>query len=115
MFKGHAISDIIELIEFRPTDRIIEVDIDFKTHTTKRDDGTYPYPDNDLLLNKFGETEALIIAGFHIWDCAEKLARRAYERKSNVLADEDLTELFGFSKELFLETGKDKPWPWQEY
>ncbi|MCJ7817037.1 MAG: hypothetical protein MUP55_04230 [Candidatus Aenigmarchaeota archaeon] len=136
IFKGHAISHVIEL---RPTDRIIEADIDFKIHTTKKDDGTYPYPDNDLLLNKLGKTEFLTVAGFHMWDCVEKIAKRSHECGIKTLVDEDLTEFFGFrikdksfcihkypgynhmeddhghAKELFLENRKGKPWLWQQY
>jgi arabinogalactan endo-1,4-beta-galactosidase len=73
-----------------------------------------------------------------MWDCVEKLARRAHERGIDVLVDEDLTEFFaGRLKDrdfkvksyptydarkhqrsmfdMFMEARRNKPWLWQEY
>ena len=77
VFDGSSVSDIIEL---QKSDKVIEVGLDFKTHTTKRVNGEYPYPDQDYILNQLGKTNVIRIAGFHMWDCVEKLAKRAYER-----------------------------------
>ncbi len=85
------VSDVIKLHQ---TDKIIRVGLDSKEHRTKRDDGTYPYPDQDYIINQLIPVDVLRVAGFHMWDCVEKLARRAYERGIDVLVDEDLTELF---------------------
>lgn len=135
LFKNHKISDIIEI---QLLDKIIEVDLDFKTHTTKQPNGEYPYPDQDYILNQLNGTQVLRIAGFHMWDCVEKLAKRSYEVGLDTLVDEDLTEFFpGRLKdpdfevdkyptynprknsdsgyELFMEVRKNKPWLWQEY
>lgn len=73
-----------------------------------------------------------------MWDCVEKLAKRAYEKGLDVLVDEDLTEFFSwrlrdpnfrvdkystynpkkdgpvFFKN-FMEARKQKPWLWQNY
>ncbi|MBN1644636.1 hypothetical protein JW851_01170 [Candidatus Woesearchaeota archaeon] len=135
IFNGHKISDIIILKEH---DKIFEVGMDFKTHTTESN-GKNPYPDNDLILDQLGNIKALRVAGFHIWDCVNKLARRAYERGLDTLVDEDLTELFsliieypGFRVEKypsynprksgdntlfeeFMQERKDRPWLWQKY
>ncbi len=130
IFDGSSVSDVIEL---RETDRIIKVGLDFKTHTTK-----HLYPDPDFILDQLGDVKIIRIAGFHLWDCVEKLARRAYERELDTLVDEDLTELFasrikdpdfridkyptynprkyGDSMfEIFMEARRNKPWLWQDY
>lgn len=135
IFNGHAISDVILL---QPTDKIIEVGLDFSTHTTQLPNETYPYPDSDFILDQLGDIQKIIVTGFHLWDCVEKLAKRAYERGLNTLVDEDLTE-FLFRRiddedfkidtyptynpregsellfELFMNARKDKPWLWQNY
>ncbi len=63
IFNNGSMSDVIEL---QRQDRIIENGMDIKTHITKRPDGSYPYPDQDYILNQLGETNKLVIAGFHI-------------------------------------------------
>lgn len=82
------------LINKDPADQVHLVDMDFLTHSHRRDDGGYSYPNMDKLLEEFGEVNYLRIAGFHFGDCVDKLARIAYERGINTLVDEDLTELF---------------------
>jgi len=135
IFNGHEISDVIKLKE---SDNLIEVGLNFKTHTTKQPNGKYPYPNEDFILNQIGDIKSIRIAGFHMWDCVQKLAKKAYERGLNVLVDEDLTEFFsgrisdpdfkfdeyptydprkfgeqGF--ELFMKARKNRPWLWQDY
>lgn len=129
-----TVSDIIELQEW---DKVIKVGLDSATHNTERPDGTHPYPDQDFILNQLGDLQILRVAGFHMWDCVEKLARRAYERGIEVLVDEDLTEFFigrlrdpafrvdkyptfdprtlGSLYEDFIENRRGKPWLWQDY
>ena len=130
------VSDVIDL---RNDDRIIQVGMDSKTHRTKKEDGEYPYPNQDHILNQLMPVDELVVSGFHMWDCVDKLARRAYEREINTLVDEDLTEFFphrilkdrdfrvkryptynpkrrgGGSFQRFIEARKDKPWLWQDY
>lgn len=124
-FRGSEISDVVEL---RRDDKVIEVELSFKEHTA----GNYPNP--HFILDKLNGVQVLRIGGFHLWDCVEKVAKRAYERGRDVLVDEDLTELltyrvlkegFEFDKfptfypedrqelEILRETRKDKPWMWQ--
>jgi hypothetical protein len=135
LLDGTNISDIIDV---RPVDRIIYVGMDEKTHRTKGKDGKYPYPDQDYILNQLGTISKLRIGGFHMWDCVEKLARQAYKRNLDVLVDEDLTEFFGWmigkadfrvdrypnydprsggqrELEWFMDARKGKPWLWQDY
>lgn len=135
VFDGSPVSDVIKI---QPSDRIIEVGLDFKTHTTKQQNGEYLYPDQDYILNQLNGTKVIRVAGFHMWDCVERLARRAYERGINTLVDEDLTEFFsmmlkdqdfrvdkyptynarkhqGRFFDIFMEARKDKPWLWQDY
>lgn len=130
IFNDSILSDVIDL---RPEDKIIKVGVSFKTHIVEK-----IYPDQDYILSQLNEATIIKIAGFHMWDCVEKLAKRAYEKKLNVLVDEDLTEFFPwrlndedfrtnryptyqprkegfiFFKN-FIETRKEKPWLWQNY
>lgn len=135
LFNGHEISDVIEI---QPSDKIIEVGLDFKTHTTKQSNGEYLYPDQDYTLNQLNGVRIIRIAGFHMWDCVERLAKRAYEKGLDVLVDEDLTEFFawrikeedfridkyptynakkyqGSMFKDFMEARKERPWLWQNY
>ncbi|HJX50822.1 MAG TPA: hypothetical protein VJ438_05155 [Candidatus Nanoarchaeia archaeon] len=137
VFNGSPVSDVVDL---KSSDRIIQVGLDFKTHTTQQANGEYPYPDQDFILNQLGKTEELRVAGFHLWDCVERLAKRAYERGINVLVDEDLTELFAYnislerdfcpekyptfnpresgsesSFKMFMQARQERPWLWQNY
>lgn len=135
IFGDTNVSDVVEL---KPTDRIIRVGLDFKTHTTKQSNGEYPYPNQDFILNQLGEAKIIRVAGFHMWDCVERLARRAYEREMDVLVDEDLTEFltdrlrdpnFKIDKfptynpgkkgeigfKFFMEARRERPWLWQKY
>ena len=135
IFDNHPISEVVNV---QISDGIIEAGIDYKTHTTKQPDGTFLYPNQDNILDKLPKTKTLTIAGFHLWDCVEKLAKRAYERELDVLVDEDLTELFGgkinspdfiidkypsfnpreygeFMFKHFMEVRKNRPWLWQNY
>lgn len=114
-------SEVSDVIKLKPKDRIIKVKFD-----------------EDSVLNKLGDVEKLWVAGFHLWDCVEKLAKRAYKRGIDVKVDEDLTELFVYRvvdpkfcpekfpnfnpHELgegefraFMETRREKPWLWQDY
>ena len=59
--------------------------MDAKTHRTKRADETYPYPDQDYMLDQVLPANHIRVAGFHMWDCVEKFARRAHERGVDVL------------------------------
>jgi len=135
VFNGSLVSDVINL---QQSDKIIEVGLDFKTHTTKQPNGEYPYPDEDYILNQLDGTRIIRVAGFHMWDCVERLAKRAYERRLDTLVDEDLTEFFsgrlrdsdfkidkyptynprknqGFMFDMFIEARREKPWLWQDY
>src|SRR3989344_4591234 len=68
VFNGSPVSDVIELQE---SDKVIEVGLDFKTHTTRQANGVFLYPDPDFILNQLGKITAIRIAGFHMWDCVE--------------------------------------------
>lgn len=130
VFNDCAVSDVIDL---RPADRIIRVGLDFKTHVTQK-----IYPDQDHILEQLDGTQTLRIAGFHLWSCVERLARRANEKKIDVLVDEDLTEYFvirfdhrefrtdryptynarriqGRWFDDFMRPRKERPWLWQNY
>ncbi|RLJ02301.1 MAG: hypothetical protein DRP11_03180 [Candidatus Aenigmatarchaeota archaeon] len=91
VFDGHEISDVIRL---QPDDRIIEVGMDLWSFIRKNRNEKKYYPDPDFLLGQLSGVEILRIGGFHLNDCVEKVARRAYELGYDVLVDEDLTEFF---------------------
>lgn len=137
VFDDCSVSDVINLED---SDNIIKIGLDFKTHTTEQPDGSYLYLNSDFILDQLGETSVVRIAGFHLWDCVDRVAKRAYERGLDVLVDEDLTELFALRLnndsyfrndtypsydagkemdssmfELFMEQRKERPWLWQNY
>ena len=133
LLDNTKISDIVEV---REEDKIIFVGIDENRHRTRGENGEFTYPDQESILKQLGNISSLRIAGFHTWDCVERLAVSAYRRLPDVLVDEDLTEFLadrmlgeGFRKEcfpnydpkkdesmnieLFLEARRDRPWLWQ--
>jgi hypothetical protein len=149
LFKDHCISDLVQV---NPEDRILFADIDFKMHTTSQSQlelgpnvvqygaKRILYPNPDLVLDQLGSVSELRVAGFHIWDCVEKMAKRAYERGIPTLVYEDLTELLSHNManpsfkthhypsfnphlhprgeiffRLFMEGRRDIPWLWQDY
>jgi hypothetical protein len=122
------------LIDLKAGDRTFEVDISFEQLMVLK-----KYADPNYVLGKVQSPGHLRIAGFHMWDCVEKVAKCAYENGVDVLVDEDLTEFLGrrirFDKEfrtdifpsynprknegrmfeMFMDARKDRPWLWQEY
>ncbi len=135
VFVGSPVSDVIKL---QQSDRVIEVGLDLRTHTTKQPNGEYPYPNQDYILDQLNGASVIRIAGFHMLDCVERLARRAYERGLDTLVDEDLTEFFAWrikdphfradryptynprrdgdsTFKAFTEARKHRPWLWQDY
>lgn len=84
VFDDCAVSSVIRL---QSPDRIIKVGLDFKTHRAER-----VYPNQEYILSQLERVKIIRIAGFHRWDCVEKLAKFAYEKRLDVLVDEDLTE-----------------------
>lgn len=133
VFKGHKVSDVLNP---NSNDNIFEVPIDFKTHCSQK-----KYPNSDFLLDSLvGSTTHLRVCGYHLWDCVDRVAERAYNRGIHVLVDEDLTELFEYRFrqpdfkigtypsfnphnqsggegyfEMFMDCRKSKPWLWQKY
>lgn len=87
--------EVSSIIGLKENDYIIKVGMDSVIYRTLGCYGKYHnYPDNDYILDQLVPLNVLRIGGFHLWDCVEKLAKRAYERQINVLVDEDLTESF---------------------
>ena len=134
IFNNGSISNIIDL---QKSDKVVEVGLDFETHCSKK-----IYPKSNFIMESLGltpqNTEHLRIAGFHMWDCVEKIAKKAYEQGFDTLVDEDLTEFFsgrlrdqnfrtnryptfrprelnGEQFRSFMEARKERPWLWQEY
>ena len=133
LLDNTKISDIVEV---REKDKVIFVGIDENKHRTRREDGEFTYPDQENILKQLGDISSLRVAGFHMWDCVERLAMAAYQRLPDVLVDEDLTEFLAdrmlerafrkdrfpnydpkkdesMNPELFFEARRDRPWLWQ--
>lgn len=129
LFEDSNMSDTVLL---QDSDNIKTVGLNYKTHVSE-----LKYPDEDYILNQLGDVDILRIGGFHMWDCVERIAKRAHEKGIETLVDEDLTEFFtnrikdnnfqeekyptynphkapGFF-ESFMEARKNKPWLWQDY
>jgi hypothetical protein len=129
VFDNSFVSPIIKL---NGNERILKAGIDYETHKN------YVYPNPDIVLNKLGEVEKLVVGGFHMWDCVERFAKRAYEKEFDVLVDEDLTEFFtrriqdpdfnvesypnydpkklsSFMLDAFIKSRENRPWLLQEY
>ena len=124
---------VFKRVHTEATDRILPVDVSFEAHTSEK-----LYPSEETILDQIPEGR-LVLTGFHMWDCVEKVARRAHERGIEVLVDEDLTEFFsgivafdperdlqnypsynpreerGFRFDLFMGARRGKPWLWQKY
>ncbi len=134
LYEGSAVSPIVSM---HPSDTVLSVGLDATTHRKEQPDGTFQYPDPDRMIDALGETTLLRVAGFHMWDCVERFAKRAYERGIDTLVDEDLTEFLthrmlseGFrtdtyptytpcknkgSFEVFMDARRGRPWLWQTY
>ncbi len=53
------------------------------------------YPDPQRVIDLCSKpVEKLVIGGFHLWDCVDKVASYAHEQGIDVSVDEDLTQLF---------------------
>lgn len=103
VFSNAPISDIVQIAE---GDKIIDVGLDFKAHQTKQPNGKHPYPNPDFIVNQLTPADKLVVAGFHKWDCVNRIAGRTFRRGIDTLVDEDLTENLGylvFKKEIVLE------------
>jgi len=79
-----------EGVSLRNNDIVGACGITFKNH---RENKLYPEQSNILALCP-KPIDQLIVGGFHLWDCVDKIAKYAYQQGLNVLVDEDLTELF---------------------
>lgn len=87
-----SLPDLLRLsriVRLHPNDRVISAGISFNQMTG----GRYPklaFIEAQLPVG----IEHLVIGGFHIWDCVDRLARYFYQRIPSVRVDEDLTEFF---------------------
>ena len=74
-------------------DTIIPCGLTFEEHCWAK---VYP-KEGDILSVLSSPIEELVIGGFHLWDCVDKMAKYAYSRGIPVSVDEDLTELFFYA------------------
>ncbi|HLE07288.1 MAG TPA: hypothetical protein VI933_01545 [archaeon] len=76
-------------VEIKPEDRVLVAGVSFETHTTKK-----VYADLDFVLNQLPEHRRLVVGGFHMHDCVDRIAKRSYEKGADTFVDEDTTEKF---------------------
>lgn len=91
MFDQHQYSPLITI---QPDDVRINAAMSFKEHTHRRPDGTYPYPDFNKIPNHIADAKKVVVAGYHIKDCVDKIAAACYRSGHETLVDEELTEYF---------------------
>jgi len=133
-------SNVSNLMAWSNEDNIIHVGITSEEHFKSK-----KYPSEDYILSHLENPEKLVVAGFHMWDCIERIAKKAYEKGIDTLVDEDLTEFFFSKRELkarefmenldkyptynpytdpeasegyihdFMKARKGLPWLWQNY
>lgn len=85
--------------KFNQNDNLIRVGMTFEEHTNPKD-GKYNYPDEKKIIQPLLNSSELVVAGFHLGDCVDRVAKAAHNKGINTLVDEELTELFGYIKEL---------------
>ena len=62
------------------------------------------YPTPSSILANVADVSVLRVGGFHQWDCVDKIAKAAFEKKIDILVDEDTTEPFLWSGKRGLST-----------
>ena len=129
-------SQLSEFMSIEAKDEVFANGVTFKDHCSFK---LYPDPNHILrcLPDNKDEITDLVIAGFHLNDCIDKLASCAYNQGLPVRVDDDLTELYfcrtwlhgplpyirrvpayvstmrdmdEIEKELYLGTFKNRPW-----
>ncbi len=104
-FYDHSKPDLTlasqELIA--PEDKLILAGITFDDLVLRK-----TYADPAVILTQINSSpEQLVITGFHLWDCVDKIAEKAYHAGISTIVDEDLTELYFWayysSKPILLE------------
>ena len=83
----------VSRIALQPTDHVVYVDTEFIVG--------FKYPDTEKLLTQLGETEQLVICGFHSGDCVRRTAEGAIDMKLDTLVDLELTETFAYQSSKF--------------
>jgi hypothetical protein len=67
--------------------------VTFRDHCWK-----HVYPKASKILDLCPEpVDELVVTGFHLWDCVDKVAKYAHKKGISVSVEEDLTELFFYS------------------
>ncbi|HAM96623.1 TPA: hypothetical protein DCP76_02385 [Patescibacteria group bacterium] len=84
--------DVFQL-QLQPTDHVIRVETEFFEG--------FKYPNPEQLLNQLGDTERLVICGFHLPDCVVRMAQGAVDMKFDTLVDVELTENFAYRSSKF--------------
>ena len=83
-------------IEQKPGDSIIYADVFFNEFVAfnPTPDFTPKYPDNQKLLEQIGPMDELVVGGFHVTDCVEKMALTASQNNIKVSIDPEMSDLF---------------------
>lgn len=91
MFDQHSYSPLITV---QPGDVRIDAGMSFKEHTTRRPDGIYLYPNFNKIPDHLADAKKVVVAGYHVKDCVDKIAAACYHAGHETLVDEELTEYF---------------------
>ena len=82
-----------KFIPIEKDDIVIACGVTFEEHRWAK-----VYPKESRILSFLQPPiEELVIGGFHLWDCVEKMAKYAFEQGIPVSVDEDLTEVLFFA------------------
>jgi hypothetical protein len=75
-------------IDIMDKDRILNAGVTLNEIASRK------YPDSDQVLGQLPRHERLVTAGFHQWDCVDRISKRSYENGVDTFVDEDLTEKY---------------------
>ena len=87
-------------VEPKKEDKIILTDVTFDEASAYYSDGTPKknfipkYPNEQLILEKLGNVDKLVIGGYHFNDCVKRVGEVALNMGINTTIDIDLTDLF---------------------
>ena len=74
-------------INIRHSDRKLSSGVRYNVHA-----GNTVHPNPSYILDQLPPHTTLVVAGFHQWNCVDKVASASYKRGINVYVDEDITD-----------------------
>lgn len=103
-------------------DKIINTDVSFKDASGYREDGSektleeVKYPSEQYLLEQIGDADEIIIGGFHLGDCVNRVAEHFHKNNINTMIDIELTDfLFHLYKQKYFKRESYNPANYKQY